>query len=367
MSLRRLLRVAVMLSLAIAFLLLYPSTARADCTGPAECCNTDPAAVTATLPEHIRVGTRIMHIHGVSEHDGTWSGELLLVVRWPAGGLRPELVVRNATSELSVPLDETTRVGNQCFRQRRMAGAFANWFRLRRFPFDSQSIRVLLEERALTDDQAIWEKELWPNVIAIDAYRELAGWRFEDNPQLEVKRSTFSPTPAQLRPRLLIMSMPVERLWQFYLLRYFLPLFLIVALAYGMFWINPEDLGSSSSIGITCMLAIIAFQLTQADTLPHVAYLTLADRVYIVCYLATAIAIGVVVWESHQVSTGRVARAHRVDRWMRLWFPIVFGVLVGVSAIVGWHAHSDDPDADIPHRVPAALPPPGEEPIDKSP
>ena len=117
-------------------------------------------------------------------------------------------------------------------------------------------------------------------MIAIDAYRELSAWRVEGYPMLEVKRSSFSAVPGQKGPRLLIVSTPIERVSQFYLTRYFLPLFLIVALAYGLFWIKPDDLGSAASVGITCMLAIITFQITQADALPHVPYLTLADRVY---------------------------------------------------------------------------------------
>jgi hypothetical protein len=158
-------------------------------------------------------------------------------------------------------------------------------------------------------------------------------------------------------PRLLIVSLPIERLWPFYMSRYFLPLFLIVALAYSLFWIRPDDLGSASSIGITCMLAIIAFQLTQASTLPQVEYLTLADRVYVVCYGATALALALVVAESYLVSRGREALAARIDRLMRWLFPTAFIALATLAAILGWYSHKDDPDADIPYIVPAAQAP----------
>ncbi|MEI8256888.1 MAG: hypothetical protein WCJ30_14540, partial [Deltaproteobacteria bacterium] len=253
-----------------ALTLARPAAARADCSGPSECCISDAAQVSVPLPEHIRVAMRTMHITAISESSGQWSGELTVVFRWPAGGLRPEAIVRNQASNFSVTVDETTRLGASCHRERRFSASFENWFRLRRFPFDAQDLRVIFEERSLTDQQAIWERDLWPNVIAIDAYRELAAWRFQDYPSLEVKRSSFAAGPQGVHPRLLIVSIPVARLSWFYVSRFFIPLFLLVALAYSIFWIKPDDLGSAASIGITCMLSIIAFQLTQADSLPRV-------------------------------------------------------------------------------------------------
>jgi len=340
---------------------MLPSLAHAgDCNGPEECCITDRAKATVKLPEHIRVGLRVTHLREVSERGGSWSGEVSLVTRWPAGGLRPDLAVRNAAGDLASSVDETTRDGDLCYREHRIAATFSNWFRLRRFPFDSQLLRLLLEERTLTDEDAIWEQELWPNLIAIDAYRELSGWQVTGYPQLEVKRSSFSAVPNHKGPRLLIISTPIDRVSQFYLTRYFLPLFLIVALAYGLFWIKPDDLGSAASVGITCMLAIITFQITQADTLPRVPYLTLADRVYTACYLATAGALGIVLWESYVTTGGNLDAAIRLDKRMRRYFPLGFALLVGISIALGWSSHQENFDADIPGVLAPKAPPAGE-------
>jgi hypothetical protein len=362
MPLRRLVTslLAVLSALVIT---LSSARAQADCDGPAECCITDAARVTVPLPEHVRVGMRTMHVHSISESEGTWSGEVTLVLRWPAGGIRPDPLVRNQSSEFNVSVDETTRVGEFCYREKRYSAAFSNWFRLRRFPFDTQVLRIIYEERTLRDDQVIWERELWPNIISIDAYRELAAWRFEDYPNMEVKRSSFAVAPGSVHPRLLIVSIPVARLWQFYLSRFFIPLFLLVALAYSIFWVKPEDLNSAASIGITCMLSIIAFQLTQSDSLPRVGYLTLADRVYVVCYIATAIAIALAIMGAYLADHDKGERARQIDRRLRAAFPLGFVIAVGVAAAMGWRSHNPDPDADIPARLPAAHVPAGEEPV----
>ncbi len=107
------------------------------------------------------------------------------------------------------------------------------------------------------------------------------------------------------------------------------------------------------------MLAIIAFQITQADSLPHVPYLTLADRVYTACYLATSAALGIVRWESYATTGGKLDAALRVDKHMRRWFPLGFAALVGVSVALGWSSHKDDPDSDIPGVLAPQAPPAG--------
>ena len=58
-----------------------------------------------------------------------------------------------------------------------------------------------------------------------------------------------------------------------------------------LFWIDADDLSSQVTIGITCVLAAIAFQLAEAAALPAVDYLTLADRVYAICYVAIGLAV----------------------------------------------------------------------------
>jgi hypothetical protein len=154
------------------------------------------------------------------------------------------------------------------------------------------------------------------------------------------------------------VHIPVERHSSFYLTRFFLPLLLLVMIAYSIFWVRADDLQSSSAIGITCMLSIIAFPLAQADSLPRVPYLTLADRIYTVCYLLIAFALGCAVFEAHLFRDGKEKKADRVDYLGRRWFPVLAIVLAVGSSVWGWYVNSaEDADVFIP---PARSAPPGE-------
>ncbi len=115
----------------------------------------------------------------------------------------------------------------------------------------------------------------------------------------------------------------------YHLTKRFLPLFVIVAIAFTVFWIDADDLSSQVTIGVTCVLAAIAFQLAEAGSLPEVAYLTLADRVYAACYLAIGLAVMETVYTNGLARSGRKAESVRIDRFCRVGVPHRTGARVG--------------------------------------
>ncbi len=341
--------------LAIALLFFARAGQAADCDGPAECCITKVDEAKTPLPTHVRVGLRIMRIEKVVEQDGNYSGEITLTHQWISGGLRPNLVPRNAV-DVTTSLDETKLRDGFCYRERRIMAKFQTWFRLRRFPFDRHSLRMQLEDRDFTPKEVLYEPDLWPNTISVDALRELTAWTIPEAPHIEeIKVSTFAFPAEAAHPQLVLIHIPVVRHYWFYMSRFFLPLLLLVAIAYSIFWVKADDLSSSSAIGITCMLSIIAFQLSQADSLPRVPYLTIADRIYTVCYILIAVALGCAVLEAWWARTGKEDRAERVDRIGRRIFPLVFIVASAGSAAWGWYAKAD-PEADVFVPAPAVKP-----------
>jgi ABC-type transport system substrate-binding protein len=105
-------------------------------------------------------------------------------------------------------------------------------------------------------------------------------------------------------------------------LKLFLPLLLIILVALLAHWLHPDQIEARSSIGVTALLSCFAFQFTVAGTLPEVAYLTVADGLFLVAYVITATALVHSIFVYSLVKRGRDARALRLDRWMRVVFPL---------------------------------------------
>jgi hypothetical protein len=354
-------RAPLLLALFVCVALLFVSrAARAECDGPAECCITDPAAATVPLPERVRVGLRVLRIGAVSERDGEYHADLYILTRWPAGGVAPALVARNVVDSTNAVEDRIQRGKDDfCYHAVRIQDDFETPFVLHRFPFDKQRLRLLLEDFKYRPDVYTYDAELWPMTISNETYRDLNAWRVERYPTFTQRDSTGRFFPGDQPARLLLVEIPVQRVWEFYMSRYFFPLLLIVALSYSLFYVQPDDLASSSGIGITAVLAIIAFQLAQAESMPHVAYMTLADKVYVICYLFTSVALALTIHGTYISRHGGAERADALQRRYRIAFPLLFVLSFAAAAAWGWEAGAGE-TATPQTALPPATPPSGE-------
>jgi hypothetical protein len=86
-------------------------------------------------------------------------------------------------------------------------------------------------------------------------------------------------------------------------------------------------------VGVTCLLAAIAFQFAEAGSLPEVAYLTFADRVYAACYVAIALALVESIYGNILTRRGDKAAAQRVDRACRIGFPVVLALAIAAAVV----------------------------------
>jgi hypothetical protein len=122
-------------------------------------------------------------------------------------------------------------------------------------------------------------------------------------------------------------SVEVSRPFGPYLIKFALPLALILLVALLALFLPSERLDVRSAMGITGLLSCIAFHYTQADTLPAVTYLVAADKLFLGAYVfvTVTLVLSVVAFRLH---LGSPARAERADRLGRLLRPL--GTAVGL-------------------------------------
>lgn len=196
--------------------------------------------------------------------------------------------------------------------------SLASHFDLRRFPFDRQILQVQIESFVFPASQVVLVDE--GGRTGFDPSLELPEWEIESAmgsvSEVSVMRSreTFSRYTLDIR---------IARKPGFYLWKVFLPLVIIVALSWSIFWMPDERFAQRSRITSTGVLTIVAYQFAFGSDLPRIGYLTLLDKAMILSFGLLA----VTMLESLMISTWQErdkGRALRTDRASRLIFPAAY-------------------------------------------
>jgi len=167
-------------------------------------------------------------------------------------------------------------------------GKFMHEFDLKKFPFDRQDLDFVFRPsdkyasyitHDFTDGQ---DKILKTNILDItlpewdilDAGKVYGDFYSEDS-------GIYTPSKG--------IRIEVERKSQYYIYKVFLPIFIILAISWSIFWIRIEELESRVTISIVCMLSLIAYNFVIDDSLPKLGSLTLIDMLVILSYVFSAI------------------------------------------------------------------------------
>ena len=311
---------------------------RGGCSGPKECCF-EVLAGTVPKVQTVSLGAVFVGVYNLNEKAGTWDADYYLYEAWkPMEGYTPQTEIVNETSRWSEEFQTVELVDGRCVRSRRLRSSLHSPLDLRLFPFDKQTLYLQLSDTWFDASMARYEDK--PLFIGIDdpVRRQLSQWEIQEKDlRYSRERRAFKweegvwGKDANAYDNAQI-SLGVKRHVTFHLVKYFFPLLVIVAMAMSVFWVDPDQLEPQITLGVTCLLAAIAFQLAQASTLPEVAYITLADKVYVVCYLVIALALGESLTGNSLSRNGRKEAAIKLDRFCRRAFPAT--VVVGVVAAV---------------------------------
>ena len=105
-----------------------------------------------------------------------------------------------------------------------------------------------------------------------------------------------------------------------------LPLALIVALSWSIFWMDRESLGNRMDISFIALLTVVAFQIMVEQTLPAIPHLTLMAGFLAINYLLLAATIIVNLKVDRLDRSGRRLDGDALDRRCRWIFPVAYFV-----------------------------------------
>lgn len=203
-------------------------------------------------------------------------------------------------------------------------------FDLGLFPFDTQHLEIQVESLAWSQDYLLFHEE--ENMIGFSDDFQLPEWNW--NPDTDL--TTHIEEVQELRDDTpfaeFIVELTVRRRPDFYLLKVFLPMALIVALSWSVFWMDESDLGDRLGISFTGLLTVVAYQFIIGETLPRLSYLTFMDGLINYSFVMMALTVVENVLVHILRTDGHMKLALRIDRGSRIVFPVVY--FIGLAVIV---------------------------------
>jgi hypothetical protein len=292
-------------------------------------------------PVYVSVG--MLDVDAISSADQSFTINIYIQFRWldPALAHDGDGPIRKSLSDISAPrfilvnrqktwsslLDvvEISPNGEAIYRMR-LWGDFSQPLRLFDFPFDTHTFTVPI--LALSLDGGTLRLEPDPNVESFMADElSVADWNINS---WSAKTDMIELTRGDA-PQGFSFSFEATRIHNHYVIKYIIPLILIVMMSWIVFWIDPKESGSQLSVAVTAALTLIAYHIALASKLPDIPYLTRMDKFLFASTLMVFSALLEVVITSRLAGAGRVQLARLMDRVCGLLFPALFIAIAAYS------------------------------------
>lgn len=261
-----------------------------------------------------------------------------LAGRWPEAQTlprddvwNPALEVVNERSLRSVFPDEVEvdPSGRVEYRQRYL-GEFAAPMDLRAFPFDSQTFRVQLVSIRYSTERVEIASETDPDWIGRPMRLSVSDWAVGPT-RIEV--GTLSLVRGEKENPTAVLLFDADRQPEYYVVQVFLPLAMIVLMAWTVFWLDPSIIPTRLSVVVTTMLTLIAYRFALAGQVPRLPYLTRLDFFLLGLTVIVFLTLLVMAAASYLFGRGYKDAAARINRWGRALFPASVAAIV---AAVWW-------------------------------
>ena len=201
---------------------------------------------------------------------------------------------------------------------------------LRFFPFDEQNLQIHFKLLGYGVDQVRFEP--------VEDYSRLlpqrenpvgnAGWAIGDYAVSAGQDQSAIAGPELVgQGSTLRIDVTAERRSGYLIRVVVLPLMLIVALSWVIFWMDRESLGNRMDISFIALLTVVAFQIMVEQALPAIPDLTLMAGFLAINYVLLAATIIINLRVDQLDRAGRQAAGDALDLRCRWLFPLLYFVV----------------------------------------
>ena len=338
---------SAVLALLFVLLLLTQTAAAQEAPAPEpEYCaapnvRTDVRPNPEGPPTEVSVGVRMVDLMGIDDISQTLNGDFAVILNWTDPRLAgfegceisiqkiwdPRVVFLNSGRKFpSLPEKATIGPGGNVRYVQRYGGTFATYHNLNDFPFDKQAFKIWLVGLDHPEDKVVFVGD--EKVTGARDLLNISDWIVGevsgsvDSLYADAYDDNFSRYTLEIQ---------ANRITAYYVWKVILPLCLIVAMSWAVFWINPAQFGPQIGLSATAMLTLIAFLFATTNMLPALGYFTILDLFIGGATILVFLAMLESLTTSYLVSREKVVLAERMDQICRLLFPLMFvGMVVAI-------------------------------------
>ena len=173
--------------------------------------------------------------------------------------------------------------------EKRIQGYFGADLNFKKFPFDSQILRISVIP--YFDDTMVTLRGLEP---ADEWTRSLnfTDWNMTETSG-SATSSNFKSSSWENSYATYNINISLQRLPNYYVIKILIPVFVMAILALASFLLSPttEDYDPRLSFTVTLLLTVVAYTLIAGDELPVLSYLTFTDIFLVISFIACVLAV----------------------------------------------------------------------------
>jgi len=305
-----------------------------------------PASPAESVPMKVEVGLYIIDIAKLDLKENQFYADFYIWYKWsrnPDLDWSPEKVeFMNGTIETATKLASETLASGKEYASQRIKGTFRGRFKLHSYPFDTQTLPIILEDQesgihrvVFVPDPDVPDSRKW-----VEADVQVPDWQiqgtnaftdvhhydtnFGDSTKINSERNShYSRFTFQVK---------LGRFFIPHMIKFIIPLLVIAGMAYMVFFINAKEFEAQCGICVTSLLSAVALHMSQADALPAVGYLVLSDKIFILFYVTIFSALVQTVVANNYAKTGKVDLAMKLDWLFQIIYPLA--ILGGTILVV---------------------------------
>lgn len=216
------------------------------------------------------------------------------------------------------------------YQSMRIEGRFFNSFSLKRFPLESHTLAIRIEDNTYTADKLVYRFDRRHS--GLDSGLDITGWTVaswagsEGNHHYDTNLGDETVGGSSSDYSTISFEIRITRPLHFFIWKMLLPVLIILLASWTALLLHPAELSSRAAMTGTALLTTVFMQQGYTSKLPELNYLVLLDRIYVVVYLLIIVSLFQVVIQ------GAMDKRHALDDYSRA--KLLDVISVAVQAVV---------------------------------